>query len=163
MGAKTDPHNFGHISHGLAYGVFCSEWMPYETDAQVLRAGREAFPAFPSSVLAQAPQLPFLREDCDEAWNIPAAPRSVRDVTRSDIPTLVVSGGFDAQTGADNGPYVARTLSRATVVTIPYVPHGAIVYSKCAQAITVSFFDTATAPDTACVKDLKPPQFEIAP
>ncbi|WP_405791355.1 alpha/beta hydrolase [Streptomyces sp. NBC_00029] len=163
VGAKTDPHNFGHISHGLAYGVFCSEWMPYETDAQVLRAGREAFPAFPSSVLAQAPQLPFLREDCDEAWNIPAAPRSVRDVTRSDIPTLVVSGGFDAQTGADNGPYVARTLSRATVVTIPYVPHGAIAYSKCAQAITVSFFDTATAPDTACVKDLKPPQFEIAP
>ncbi|MFJ3961897.1 alpha/beta hydrolase [Streptomyces sp. NPDC090036] len=86
----------------------------------------------------------------------PGGPRSVRDVTRSDIPTLVVSGGFDSRTGADNGPYVARTLSRATVVTIPYVPHGAIVHSKCTQAITVSFFDTATAPNTACVKDLKP-------
>lgn len=90
-GAKTDPHNFGRISHGLAYGVFCSEWMPYETEAQALRAAQQAFPTFPASVLAQAPQLPFLRPDC-EAWNVPAAPRSIRDTTRSDIPTLVLSG-----------------------------------------------------------------------
>ncbi|MFA7767431.1 hypothetical protein ACGFNX_15145 [Streptomyces sp. NPDC048723] len=71
--------------------------MPYETEAQALRAGREAFPAFPASVLAQAPRLPFLRSDC-ESWNVPAAPGSIRDVTRRDIPTLVLSGGFDTPT-----------------------------------------------------------------
>ncbi|MFJ4780004.1 alpha/beta fold hydrolase [Streptomyces sp. NPDC088762] len=161
-GGKHSPQAIGRVSHGLAYGVFCSEWTPYETEAQALRAGREAFPDFPASVLAQAPQLTFLRADCD-AWNVPAAPRSIRDATRSDIPTLALSGGFDSQTGADNGPYVARTLPRATVVTVPYVAHVVFATSKCAQAITASFFDTPTAPNTDCIKDLKPPKFETAP
>lgn len=161
-GGKVSPQAVGRVSHGLAYGVFCREWVPYETQEDVIRAGQKAFPSFPRTVLAQAPQLAFLREDCD-TWKVPAAPRSIRDVTRSDIPTLVVSGGFDSQTGADNGPYAARTLSRATVVTIPYAAHVAFAESPCAQAVTVSFFDSPTAPNTGCVSGLKPPGFEIGP
>ncbi|MFI5980636.1 alpha/beta fold hydrolase [Streptomyces sp. NPDC051555] len=160
--AKYSPQAIGRTSHGLVYGVFCSEWTPYETEAQALRGGQEAFPSFPASVQAQAPQLTFLREDCD-AWNVPAAPASIRDVTTSDIPTLAISGGFDAQTGAANGPYVARTLSRATVVTVPYQPHVVFATSKCAQQITLSFFDSPTAPSTGCVAALTPPPFEIGP
>ncbi|MEU6863326.1 alpha/beta fold hydrolase [Streptomyces sp. NPDC046876] len=160
--AKYSPQAIGRTSHGIVYGVFCSEWTPYETREQALAGGRKAFPTFPRSVQAQAPQLTFLREDCD-AWNVPAATRSIRDVTRSDIPTLALSGGFDAQTGAANGPYVARTLKNATVVTVPYEPHVVFATSKCAQEITGSFFDTPTAPNTACLKALKPPQFEIGP
>lgn len=159
-GGKLSPQAAGRVSHGLAYGVFCSEWVPYESRAEAIRGGREAFPSFPRSVLAQAPQLTFLRPDC-AVWNVPAAPRSVRDVTRSDIPTLALSGGFDSQTGADNGPYVARTLNRATVVTVPYTAHVTFAASPCAQAITRSFLDTPAAPDTGCLKDVKPPQFEI--
>ncbi len=161
-GGKLSPQAFGREAHGLAYGIFCSEWVPYESQAEAIRGGREAFPSFPLSVLAQAPQLTFLRPDCD-VWNVPAAPPSIRDVTRSDIPTLAVSGGFDAQTGADNGPYVARTLSRATVVTVPYEPHVVFATSQCAQEITVSFFENPTAPNTGCLSGLKPPQFEIGP
>ncbi|MGW7189180.1 alpha/beta fold hydrolase, partial [Streptomyces sp. NPDC054838] len=159
---KVSPQAVGRVSHGLAYGVFCREWTPYESQAEVLRAGQAAFPSFPRSVLAQAPQLAFLHADC-AAWNVPAAPRSVRDVTHSDIPTLVMSAGFDAQTGARNGPYVARTLSRATVVTVPYVAHVAFAASPCAQEITRSFLDTPTAPKTGCLAGLKPPVFETAP
>ncbi|MET9469835.1 alpha/beta fold hydrolase [Streptomyces sp. NPDC006544] len=159
---KYSPQAIGRLSHGLVYGVFCSEWTPYETQADALRGAREAFPSFPRSVQAQAPLLTFLRQDCD-AWNVPAVPRSIRDVTKSDIPVLALSGGFDAQTAAGNGPYVARTLPRATVVTVPYEPHVVFATSKCAQSITSSFFDTPTAPDTGCLKDLKAPKFEIAP
>lgn len=158
-GGKLSPQAFGRTAHGLAYGVFCSEWVPYESRAKALRGGREAFPSFPRSVLAQAPQLTFLRPDC-AIWNVPAAPRSIRDVTRSDIPTLALSGGFDSQTGAANGPYVARTLSRATVVTVPYEPHVVFATSQCAQEITLSFFDNPTAPKTGCLTGLKPPRFE---
>ncbi|MFC9612636.1 alpha/beta fold hydrolase [Streptomyces sp. NPDC056938] len=159
-GGKLSPQAVGRVAHGLSYGVFCSEWTPYESQEAALRGGQEAFPSFPHSIQAQAPQLTFLRPDCD-VWNVPAAPRSIRDVTRSDIPTLALSGGFDSQTGADNGPYVARTLSKAKVVTVPYEPHVVFATSKCAQQITVSFFDAPTAPNTACLKDLKPPRFEI--
>ncbi|MDD9380195.1 alpha/beta hydrolase [Streptomyces sp. ZAF1911] len=159
---KYSPEAIGRLSHGLVYGVFCSEWTPYETQAEALAAGKKTYPSFPESVQAQAPLLTFLRPDCD-VWNVPAAPASIRDVTRSDIPTLAISGGFDAQTAASNGAYVARTLPNATVVTIPYEAHVVFAASKCAQDITVSFFDNPKAPNTDCVKDLKPPTFEIAP
>ncbi|MFD7184477.1 alpha/beta fold hydrolase [Streptomyces sp. NPDC059904] len=158
-GGKLSPQAVGRVAHGLSYGIFCSQWTPYESQEEALRGGQEAFPSFPQSVQAQAPQLTFLRPDCD-VWNVPAAPRSIRDATRSDIPTLALSGGFDSQTGADNGPYVARTLSRAKVVTVPYEPHVVFATSKCAQEIAVSFFDAPTAPNTACLKGLKPPRFE---
>ncbi|MGJ5751797.1 alpha/beta hydrolase [Streptomyces puniciscabiei] len=161
-GGRLSPQAVGRVPHGLAYGVFCGEWVPYETRAEAIRGGRAAFPSFPASVLAQAPQLTFLRPDC-AVWNVPAAPRSVRDVTRSDIPVLALSGGFDSQTGAGNGPYVARTLSRATVVMVPYTAHVTFAASPCAQAITRSFFDHPAAPDTGCVKDVKPPRYEVGP
>ncbi|MGW7312795.1 alpha/beta fold hydrolase [Streptomyces sp. NPDC054865] len=159
-GGKLSPQAMGRVAHGLVYGVFCGEWTPYESQAQALRGGQQAFPSFPRSVQAQAPQLTFLRPDCD-VWNVPAAPPSIRDVTRGDIPTLALSGGFDSQTGADNGAYVARTLPKAKVVTVPYEPHVVFATSKCAQEIAVSFFDDPAAPDTECLKDLKPPEFEI--
>ncbi|MFF9014574.1 alpha/beta fold hydrolase [Streptomyces sp. NPDC014870] len=159
-GGKLSPQAVGRLAHGLAYGVFCSEWTPFESEADVIRAGRRAFPSFPRSVLANAPQLPFLHADC-RAWDVPAAPRSVREVTRSDIPTLVMSAGFDAQTGASNGAYAARTLSRSTTVTVPYVAHVAFAESPCAQSITTSFFERPTAPDTGCLAGLQPPVFEV--
>ncbi|MFE9631115.1 alpha/beta fold hydrolase [Streptomyces sp. NPDC006463] len=161
-GWKLNPKGLGVTSHGLVYGVFCSEWTPYESQDQALRGGQEAFPSYPRSVQAQAPQLTFLRPDC-EVWNVPAAARSIRDVTSGDIPTLTLSGSFDAQTGADNGPYVARTLSKAKVVTVPYEPHVVFATSQCAQEIAVSFFDNPAAPKTGCLGSLKPPEFEIGP
>ncbi|MFG2874791.1 alpha/beta fold hydrolase [Streptomyces sp. NPDC048337] len=159
-GWRTNPKAIGVASHGLAHGIFCSEWTPYESKDAAIQGGQAAYPSFPRSVQAQAPQLPFLHEACD-VWKVPPAAPSIRDVTRSDLPTLVVSGAFDAQTGADNGTYVARTLSKAKVVTVPYEPHVVFATSKCAQEITVSFFDTPDAPKTECLKSLEAPEFEI--
>lgn len=58
---------------------------------------------------------------------------------------------------------MARTLSKATVVTIPYEPHVVFATSKCAQEIAVSFFETPDAPRTQCLKTLEAPVFETAP
>ncbi|MCP3753563.1 alpha/beta fold hydrolase [Streptomyces sp. TBY4] len=161
-GWRTNPKGIGVTSHGLGYGVFCSEWTPFESKDAAVQAGQKEFPSFPRSVQAQAPQLPFLHDDCD-VWKVPAADPSVRDVTSGGIPTLALSGSIDAQTGAANGPYVARTLSKATVVTIPYEPHVVFATSKCAQDIAVSFFDNPDAAKTDCVKSLEAPEFKTAP
>ncbi|MFI8962729.1 alpha/beta fold hydrolase [Streptomyces sp. NPDC053493] len=161
-GGKLSPQAVGRTSHGLAYGIFCREWTPYESEADVLRAGRRLFPTFPRSVLVNAPFLAWLHQDC-EAWDVPPADPSVRQRTYSDVPALVLSGGFDAQTAPSSGPYAARTLSRSTAVTVPYVAHVVFADSACAQSITRSFFETPTAPDTRCLADLRPPTFEIAP
>ncbi|MEU6236902.1 alpha/beta fold hydrolase [Kitasatospora sp. NPDC047058] len=161
-GGKLSPAAMGRMSHGLAYGVFCREWTPFESQDEVTRAGQRLFPSFPRSVLVNAPALPFLHDDC-RAWDVPPAARSIRDVTRSDVPSLVLSGGFDAQTAPSSGPYAARTLSRSTVVTVPYVAHVVFADSACAQRITRSFLNSPTAPDTGCLAGLRPPAFEIAP
>ncbi|MFB6837922.1 alpha/beta fold hydrolase [Streptomyces sp. NPDC056361] len=161
-GGKYSPEAMGRVAHGLVYGIFCSQWTPYESRADIVRGGRSAFPSFPRSMLANAPQLAWLHADC-RAWDVPAAPPWIRDVTRSDIPTLTLNGGFDAQTAPSNGAYVARTLSRSTNVTIPYVAHVVFADSRCAQTITTSFFAKPTAPDTRCLAGLQPPEFEIAP
>lgn len=161
-GWRTNPKGIGVASHGLTNGIFCSEWTPYESKDAAIRGGQQTYPSFPRSVQAQAPQLPFLHESCD-VWKVPPAAPSIRSVTTSDIPTLVLSGGFDAQTGADNGTYVAQTLSKAEVLTIPYEPHVVFATSKCAQEITVSFFENPAAPKTGCLKSLQPPEFETAP
>jgi pimeloyl-ACP methyl ester carboxylesterase len=157
----TPPDQPPPFSWGLSFSVWCSEWVPYETASAQFAAGRHAFPAFPASVLTQAPQLTFLRAAC-RAWNVPKAPRSIRAITRSAIPTLAITGSFDTQTGAQWGYYAARTLSRSTVVTLPGVAHGAY-YNSCGASVITSFFGRPQAPDTRCVASLRPPRFTIGP
>lgn len=159
-GGKLSPAAIGRVSHGLTFGVFCREWTPFESQDEVTRAGRRYFPSFPRSVLVNAPLLSWMHQDC-KAWDVPPADPSIRQRTHSDIPTLVLSGGFDAQTAPSSGAYAGRTLSRSTVVTVPYVAHVVFADSKCAQTMTVSFFDRPDAPDTRCLAGLKPPTFEI--
>jgi pimeloyl-ACP methyl ester carboxylesterase len=151
----------GHFAHGLSYSVWCSEWIPYESRRNQLRQAREAFPGFPHSVLAQAPQLTYLRSIC-RAWHVPAASRSIRRVTHSAIPTLAITGTFDAQTGAQWGAYAARTLSHSTVVELPGVAHGTYD-NPCGSEVVRSFLRRLRSPDTRCVRRMRPRPFEIGP
>ncbi|MFI0544952.1 alpha/beta fold hydrolase [Streptomyces sp. WSLK1-3] len=153
------PGSQGMFAHGFSLSVWCSEWVPFETPDEQLAKGQRAFPELPRSVLAQAPQLPFLRQAC-QAWNVPKAPDSIREVTRSNIPTLAISGSFDAQTGAQWGRYVARTLPRSTVVTLAGVAHGTFD-NPCGAKVITSFFDNPDHTDTRCVSSVKPPTFVI--
>lgn len=69
-GGKYSPQAIGRVAHGLVYGVFCSQWTPYESRADIIRGGHRAFPSFPRSMLANAPQLAWLHDDC-RAWDVP--------------------------------------------------------------------------------------------
>ena len=164
---KLNPAGIGVLSNGLFNGVACGEWVPYETEQDVVAAGRRAFPKLSLSIWQNAPNLPFMRQNC-AVWNVPSVSPQVRDVTRSSIPTLVVSAQYDAQTAASFGPYVARTLKNAVVVTIPNVAHVAFgspsaEANKCAFAIARSFFDVLTRADTSCIAKVPPTKFKITP
>jgi pimeloyl-ACP methyl ester carboxylesterase len=163
--AAGDPHRFlearaaGAVvpedpeqALGMTESFICQEWEPYGGPGAILRAGRKVFPAFPASVLVNAPQLPFLNEVCRE-WKVPKAPVSQRVRVRSDIPTLVVSGAVDSKTGAKWGRYAARTLTKSNYVRIDNVAHWVIVQSPCAQRIFQSFLARPTGPQTACAAD----------
>ncbi len=152
----------GEFAHGLTQSVACSEWVPGYSRSDLLKAGRRAFPGWPDTVLAQAPQLPFEYDVC-RVWNVPDRTSVQRVATVSKVPTLIVSGTFDAKTGARWGPYTGRTLSRSTAVQIPGIGHWVVPQSPCAQSILASFLARPTAPDTACVAGLAPRPFTITP
>jgi pimeloyl-ACP methyl ester carboxylesterase len=161
---KIDTGSIGVFSHGLFYGVSCGEWVPYETERSVVAAGRRAFPTFPISILRDAPNLSFMRENCRD-WDVPAVSPLVRTVRRSNLPTLVINAQYDAQTAASFGAYVAKTLPNSAVVTIPNVAHVAFgspskAANACAYAITRSFFDALKA-DTSCVGRVPATRFVI--
>ncbi|WP_408648936.1 alpha/beta fold hydrolase [Streptomyces poriticola] len=152
----------GEFAHGLTQSVACSEWVPGYSRADLLAAGRRAFPGFPDTVLAQAPQLPFEHDVC-RVWDVPDRTGIQRRTTFSKVPALVVSGTFDAKTGARWGAFAARTLPRSTTVRIPGIGHWVVPQSPCAQSILASFLTHPTSPDTGCVAGLAPRPFTITP
>jgi len=165
--SRLDPKAVGIVGQGLMNTISCREWVPFETPAQVIAAGRRQFPEFPRSVLANAPNVQFLHENC-AVWPVPRAPKSVRDVVRSDIPTLVVNAQYDAQTAPSNGAMVAKTLPNAVVVTVPNVAHVAFASpspaaNACAQKIARAFFNDLGKVDTSCVASVPPTDFVITP
>jgi pimeloyl-ACP methyl ester carboxylesterase len=162
---RIDQSNIGVLGNGIFYGVSCGEWVPYETQQGVIEAGRRAFPTFPVSVLRNAPNLPFMRENC-RAWNVPAVSSVVREATQSSVPALVINSQYDGQTAASFGSYVAKKLSHSTVVTIPNIAHVAFgspseAANTCAWAITRSFFNVLNAADTSCVRRVPATTFEL--
>jgi len=156
--AIANPATESTLGYGLTYGVFCSEWIPFEPQSDILAKGLIAFPDYPDSVLSQAPQLPFVTEDC-AVWDVPKAPDSIRDVTISSIPTLVIAGTFDAKTSPMWATYVAKTLSNSTTIIIPGIGHLVTAQSTCAQTVFQSFLDNPPSPDTSCVAGVAIPPF----
>jgi pimeloyl-ACP methyl ester carboxylesterase len=153
----------GVIGYGLTFGVICSEWVPYERESDVLARGRLAFPDYPDSVLAPAVHFTDVFDDC-RAWKVPKAPATQRATALSTIPTLVLSGSFDAVTPPSWGMIAARTLPNSTVVIIPGVGHFVTLASPCAGEVIASFLSAPSAPNTTCVANLTAPVFtDVAP
>jgi pimeloyl-ACP methyl ester carboxylesterase len=148
----------GLVAYGLVYGVVCSEWYPFATERQVLAEAKRVLPRYPTSVLAEPPQFTFMFDDC-RAWDVPAAPASVLEPPRSGIPTLILSGSFDAITSFAWAEIAAVSLPNSGVVRIPGVGHFVAADSECARSVMASFLARPDAPDTGCVASLEPPAF----
>ena len=105
-------------SYGLAYGVSCRE--QFSPLADISEAGRQAFPLYPASIRHQAVgTFAYSNDDCARVWKVPAAPAEVRQPVISSIPTLLISGSFDAVTSPEFAQSVAAGLSKATLISIP--------------------------------------------
>ena len=77
----------------------------------------------------------------------------------SSIPTLLISGSFDAVASLDFAESVAANLSNATLISIPGIGHYVLPFSPCAQEVVASFLTDPSTPDISCVGTLKPPPF----
>ncbi|MFD8980057.1 alpha/beta fold hydrolase [Streptomyces sp. NPDC059564] len=152
----------GQTAHGLTQSVVCSEWVPGHSPSDVLKAGREAFPQWPESVQAQAPQLAFQSPMC-RIWNVPDRTTGQRVATTSSVPTLFINGTFDMKTSPSWARKAASSLSHSTTVQVPGIGHWVVPQSPCAQKVLASFLARPSAPDTGCVAGLRWEPFTITP
>jgi pimeloyl-ACP methyl ester carboxylesterase len=148
----------GFTGFGLTYGVICREWVPFDSEREVLAQGRDVLPRYPRSVLSQPPQFTYMFDDC-RVWDVPAAPASFREPAVSEVPTLLLSGSFDSVTPLAWAYAAAETLPNSRIANIPGVGHFVAPVSPCAQAVIASFLLRPDAPDTNCVATLRPPTF----
>jgi pimeloyl-ACP methyl ester carboxylesterase len=96
---------------------------------------------------------------CD-AFRVPfSGPDAIGQVT-SDIPTLLISSGYDAQTPAHLAAEAAKTLSRSQQVFFPMAGHVAFarpVAMACAAVVIESFLmQPGHEPATRCVASVVP-------
>jgi pimeloyl-ACP methyl ester carboxylesterase len=150
----------GILGYGLALGAGCAERVPYE-QGSVVSIGRRAFPAYPASVFAPALHVTYLPQSC-RVWPVPKAPAEQRAPTPSAIPTLLLSGSFDAITPTSWARIAAGTLPNSTAADLAGIGHAVTLASPCAQQVFASFLATPSAPDTACVAAVRPPRFAPA-
>lgn len=149
----------GIAGYGLAFGVFCREQIAFTDTARIQATAKRALPDFPDAVLALPPQAPRIVEDCG-AWNVGSADPGVHDVTRSDVPVLLLSGSFDAVTPPSWARVAAEGLSRARVVEFPGLGHDVLAASDCGRAITVDFLERPEGGyDTGCLDRVTVPEF----
>lgn len=135
------------MSYGMYYSVMCAEdgeFDPARIDKSGIRPEILEFnDGAPESILAT----------CD-AWNVPLLPEEANQPVRSDVPTLLLSGGFDPVTPVENAELVARNLSRSYSILFPWGAHGQLFDNPCADQIIQGFWDSPVdAPNTACMVD----------
>jgi pimeloyl-ACP methyl ester carboxylesterase len=91
-----------------------------------------------------------------EVWS-PAPADAIEDEpVRSDVPALVLAGGFDPATPPWWAERVVATLTRATLVELPTLGHDTIDAHWCPREVFEAFIDAPTeAVDTSCVTDME--------
>jgi pimeloyl-ACP methyl ester carboxylesterase len=148
-----DPYAYSLNPH-LFSSVECNEEIPFESlDVAVEVARAQPIPEFAAPGLAEAAAQFAI---C-EVWTSGRAAEIERLPVRSNIPTLILSGSYDAQTPVSWAKSAFVTLPNATFVLLPMTGHGALQYSSCAERIVRTFIDgPGKEIQTACVATLRP-------
>ena len=74
-------------------------------------------------------------------WRVPAAPPAERQPVKSEVPTLLLSGGYDWLTPPAWARLAARTLSASRNVVFRAQGHGVVVQDACAARMRDAFID----------------------
>jgi pimeloyl-ACP methyl ester carboxylesterase len=141
------------MSYGMYYSVVCAE------DANFTPADHDLKGVRP--IIAEIEQrTPQALLDLCKIWNVEPLDSTVDQPVKSDIPTLVLSGGFDPITPPEYAADAASTLSHNFSFTFPTGGHGQMLSSDCADQMIQSFLDDPTqAPDSACIDPGATPDF----
>lgn len=134
------------FSDGMYNSVLCAE----DADFVPAEAAKDTAGSYFSDGFQE--ELEEYIVTCD-VWNVPALGTAVDEPVVSDVPTLLLSGGFDPITPPHFAEIGARTLSRQHLVELPGGGHGiAFGTDACVDQIVDDFLAApGGAVDTACL------------
>jgi pimeloyl-ACP methyl ester carboxylesterase len=141
------------MSYGMYYSVVCAE------DADFTPADHDLTGVRP--IIAEMEQrTPHSLLDICHKWNVePLGPQADQPVL-SDVPALLLSGGFDPITPPEYAATVASTLNNSFNYVFPDGGHGQMLDGDCADNMILSFLDDPTrAPDSSCIPTASAPDF----
>ncbi len=147
----------GMLGYGLTLGAYCQEMANWTTPEQALAGARKAMPGLPDAVLRITPTGSYIFDEC-RAWGVGRSAPAARQPAASTVPTLILSGTFDASTAPGWVDDVTGGLPNSTVLHFPGSGHGVIPDSSCAQSIMTAFVDEPTpGVDRSCIADIELP------
>lgn len=95
-----------------------------------------------------------------EAWGLEAADRIESVAVTSDVPALVLAGGYDPVTPPAWSESTANALEHSFFYEFPHVGHGVMRSTECGLSMGLQFLDDPDSePDTTCIAEMPPPQF----
>ncbi len=97
------------------------------------------------------------------AWPVPALAEDLAAPIETDVPTLVLSGEFDAGAPADLGAQTLVTLANGTHIVFKGPVLGTPEAEACVDGILAAFFDAGTADglDASCAASVPVPGFVV--
>ena len=141
-----------NLSIGMHLSVICAEDIPAITPADLAKLS--------GSFFGRALVDDFIRA-C-KLWPRGKVPADFYEPVRSEVPTLIFSGGIDPATPPRHGDQVAATLPNARHFVAPQVGHG-VSLRGCAPRLVESFIraGNARALDGRCLERIPRPLFVL--
>lgn len=141
------------ISYGMYFSVLCAEDSDFTPEEQDLSGVRPEVAQYESS----SPEE-FLAA-C-KMWDVDILDAGVDAPVQSDIPTLLLSGGFDPITPDVYAKETAASLSNGYSIFVKTGGHGQALDGDCQNRIILDFLNNpSTSPDTTCLQGLQKPAF----
>ncbi|MCY4530537.1 MAG: alpha/beta fold hydrolase [Chloroflexi bacterium] len=134
-------------SSGMYFSVHCADEVPFTTRAQVETASI----SYPQLATYLEPESVF---DICGFWG--SEPNDIKSNTlNSDIPTLVLAGGFDPITPPEWGRRAEAAITGSHYFEFTSAAHGVLGSSDCSFDITLAFLRTPVEePDASCIAEL---------
>jgi pimeloyl-ACP methyl ester carboxylesterase len=147
----------GGIPLFLYTSIHCAEDILHESYEDAVNSYNALqFPQLTDLVMSQA------QAGRCENWPIAAAPIEVKDPVSSDIPALILQGGYDTATPVYMGQTAASELENDTYVLVPQAVHGTWTAAEsCVGQIATAFVqDPGAALDLSCL-EVRQPQWAL--
>jgi pimeloyl-ACP methyl ester carboxylesterase len=140
------------VAAGNHLSVICAEDIRPATDAAVRQAAEGTF--------LQGHVIQSYRAACD-VWPEAKLPDDFFEPVRSDVPTLLLSGGRDPVTPPEGAELVAQGLSNRLHVVVPAAGHG--VRGQCILSMILRLIEDGRLEnvDTSCVAEVPAPKFRL--